>query len=621
METFDISKIIVGDGFSITRMKQTDNEVVISAESTSRSCCCPFCGVETSKPAGTYKRRPQDLPIGNRTTWLDLKARRYACMNPECKMGSFSEPIEFLGRSAQRTDRLDTAILSTSVFMGASTTSIVLSWIGIQISHQGVQDIQNRCVFPDDSDVEHVGIDDFSTHKGMEYDTVLVSGDDHHVITVIKGRDYQSVREMFKSFPKLKLINRDRDGTYAKAIRDSLPNCEQIADPFHLTKNLLDSLKELFKVELDTEFFFHNGELMDKPPKKVSVLRVKPDSNKLAALPYDNTPVVEQGKPIIISQEPDLTGREAVLLNNKISKLDNITTVQQIAGSGKINYSAVARQLGLCPATVKTYSTMPVEQVEALREQVSAGLTERMSQKMRTPATFDPLIYKALDAREAPETVYSLCVHNGYTGPVTAMERRISDIGQEYFGLGIQQTGFAMKYAYPPEIHRVKQSDVLKYMTIRDRSRMEKSLVARYYKDLKEAYPIIAEADATFSEWRAIRQQDGRETVQEYLDAFIAKHNVDGDIAKSFAKGLKSDYDAVLNGMAMKGNFTSAWVEGVNRKSKVAENVMYGRAKTPYLSVKLRLGSDTYKGTATIQDLYRRPKGRAYGPCKNRKAS
>ena len=623
METFDMSKIVVGEGFSLTGMKMTDSEVVVSAVSTSASCCCPLCGTAGTKSAGTCTRRPQDLPVANKTTWLNLKARRYTCVNPACSIGSFAEPVKFPGRSARRTDRLDIAILATSVFMGADTTSTVLGWTGIKISHKGAEDLQKRCEFPDDSDVEHAGLDDFSTHKGLEYDSVLVAGEDHHVMMVIKGRDYHSVREMLKQFPRLKYINRDRDGTCARAIRDTNPDCEQIADPFHMTKNILDTFKDLFKEQLDVEYCFVDDKFLDEAPKKVSVLRVDPNSNKLAELNYDNTPVLnEQGETVVTSHVPEPKGREADALNKRVARLENILTVQQqMAGSNGIKYTYLAREPGLSPATVKTYSVMPEEQIAALREKVDAGLAEREIQNKRVPTFFDPLIYRALNGREAPETVYALCVRNGCTGPLTTMERHISDMGREHFGLGIQETGFATRQACPPEVRRVRRADILKYMTISDRSKMEKSNVARYYECLKEKYPIIATADATYREWHEIRESDNRETAQQRLDAFIEKHGVKDDIAQSFVSGLTRDYDAVLNGVSMKGNFTSSWVEGNNRKTKVAEATMYGRYKTPCLNTKVRLGSVTYKGTATIEDLYRRPAGRGYGPRKICKAA
>ena len=622
MDIYDISRHIIGNHFVIEDVQETETEMNVFAKSLSRSCKCPCCGMVTSKPAGTYKRRPQDIPLGGKTTWLNLTARKYSCTNSECSLCSFSEPIDFIGRSAQRTDRLDTLILSTSIFLSSSSTNLVLGWNGIRVSHTAVQQLQARVQFPDESDLEHIGIDDFSTHKGNSYGTVAVSGKDHHVVMVVGGRDYNSAREALKNFPKLKFVNRDRDSAYAKAIRDTIEGCTQIADPFHLSDNLIDNFRDIFRDKIDPEFYFINDEILSEAPPKETVLRVDPQSKKLGELPYDNTPVSDgKGGELVITPEkkPD-TSAAAGVLDRKIAKMEAITKIQkELAENGRINYTALANRLNISAPTVKTYSLMPQEKVDLLQGQIAEGLAQREIQTLRDPATYNPLIYKALYAREAPETIYSLCVRNGYTGTIAAMERQISGVGR-MFNLNIQESGFATKSVLPDGVDRVKQGDILKYITIRDRSRMGNSAVARHFDQLKNEYSIIGEIDQIFQEWRGIRAYDDQAQVKVHLDAFIKLHDVEGDPIQSFAHGLIRDYEAVLNGLWLKGNYTSAWVEGNNTKNKCCERVMYGRYKTPYLSLKIRLGSVTYKGVATVQELYRRPAGRAYGPRKTKAA-
>ncbi len=45
--------------------------------------------------------------------------------------------------------------------------------------------------------------------------------------------------------PEIDVISRDRGGEYAAAARKGAPQAQQIADKFHLLKNLRDGLKEL----------------------------------------------------------------------------------------------------------------------------------------------------------------------------------------------------------------------------------------------------------------------------------------------------------------------------------------------------------------------------------------
>ena len=88
MDIYDISRHIIGNHFVIEDVQETETEMNVFAKSLSRSCKCPCCGMVTSKPAGTYKRRPQDIPLGGKTTWLNLTARKYSCTNSECSLCS-----------------------------------------------------------------------------------------------------------------------------------------------------------------------------------------------------------------------------------------------------------------------------------------------------------------------------------------------------------------------------------------------------------------------------------------------------------------------------------------------------------------------------------------------------
>jgi transposase len=42
----------------------------------------------------------------------------------------------------------------------------------------------------------------------------------------------------------IKTVTRDRAGSYAKAIREALPNAIQVADRFQLHQNLLEAVKD-----------------------------------------------------------------------------------------------------------------------------------------------------------------------------------------------------------------------------------------------------------------------------------------------------------------------------------------------------------------------------------------
>jgi len=67
------------------------------------------------------------------------------------------------------------------------------------------------------------------------------------VLDILAGRDRETFENWLKAHPHIEMVSRDRASSYSSAVRNALPKAIQIADRFHITKNLLDVLKETMK--------------------------------------------------------------------------------------------------------------------------------------------------------------------------------------------------------------------------------------------------------------------------------------------------------------------------------------------------------------------------------------
>ncbi|MGY0038302.1 ISL3 family transposase [Pedobacter sp. NJ-S-72] len=83
-----------------------------------------------------------------------------------------------------------------------------------------------------------VGIDDWAKRKGMNYGSILVNAETGRTIDLLNSRDSNDVIDWFSSHQEVKYVTRDRATSYASAITKSIPAAKQIADRFHLVKNL-----------------------------------------------------------------------------------------------------------------------------------------------------------------------------------------------------------------------------------------------------------------------------------------------------------------------------------------------------------------------------------------------
>jgi hypothetical protein len=94
--------------------------------------------------------------------------------------------------------------------------------------------------------VRVLGVDDWSWKKGRRFGTILVDVERHKIIDLLPDRERATFARWLRDHPTVDLISRDRETDYAAAAREAAPQAKQIADRFHLVRNLADVLEQLF---------------------------------------------------------------------------------------------------------------------------------------------------------------------------------------------------------------------------------------------------------------------------------------------------------------------------------------------------------------------------------------
>jgi len=72
----------------------------------------------------------------------------------------------------------------------------------------------------------------------MNYGTIIVNADTGRPIDLLDSRDSDDVVKWLSQHKEIKYVTRDRSTAYAGAIKKAIPKAKQIADRFHLVKNL-----------------------------------------------------------------------------------------------------------------------------------------------------------------------------------------------------------------------------------------------------------------------------------------------------------------------------------------------------------------------------------------------
>ena len=87
-----------------------------------------------------------------------------------------------------------------------------------------------------------LGIDDWAWRKGHRYGTILCDLEQRRVIDLLPDREAETVAGWLREHPGTEIVSRDRGGIYAEATRRALPRAVQIADRWHLLRNLSEAL-------------------------------------------------------------------------------------------------------------------------------------------------------------------------------------------------------------------------------------------------------------------------------------------------------------------------------------------------------------------------------------------
>lgn len=254
-------------------------EVVwLDVESQLCSTPCPRCEQLSARPHSRYPRILKDVSLLGKRVRLRLTVRKYFCDQADCPQRIFCERPPTVSRPWGRTTaRLDTQRHQVALEVGAESAARVLAVLGSPVSADTLL-TQPRRVVPAPAPVRQLGIDDWAWRKGHRYGTILVDLERHQVIDLLPDRDAATLTEWLKRHPEIELITRDRAGVYQQAAACGAPQAQQVADRWHLLKNLREILERYLQRVLETLKPLAQGlaPAQEVPPMDVAPVPVPP---------------------------------------------------------------------------------------------------------------------------------------------------------------------------------------------------------------------------------------------------------------------------------------------------------------------------------------------------------
>lgn len=194
---------------------------------------------------GYYRRRLADTPAGGTAVVLVLTLRRLVCPNLDCPRQTFHEQIPRLTeRYARRTPPLAQLVGAFAIALAGRAAASLLAATGVVLSGTAVLAALMALPDPATPVPEAIGVDDFALKRSHRYATVIIDAITHQRLAVLDGRLAVTLESWLKAHPGVKLICRDRSTAYAAGSREGAPLAVQVADRWHVWKNLVEAVEK-----------------------------------------------------------------------------------------------------------------------------------------------------------------------------------------------------------------------------------------------------------------------------------------------------------------------------------------------------------------------------------------
>ena len=517
-------------GLEITGVEDLGNTVRVVARTGAGPLACRGCGAVSARVHDRYERRLADLPCGGRSVEVVLQVRRLCCGNPACPVATFAEQVPGLtSRYQRRTAGLRSLLEKVALALAGRAGSRLAAALGAVVSRFSLIRLVRGLPDPEAGPVSVLGVDDVARRKGHSYATVLVNMDSHRIIDMLPDREAGTFADWLRAHPGVMVICRDRAGAYARAAREAAPRAVQVADRFHLWRNLAEAVEKTVLACIAA---------MDPPPG--------PDSPED---PGAAGPAEPDGFRDVHGHERRLVARHQ----------ERYAAVQALRAEG-CSIRETARRLGLARGTVLKFAS-------------AASIDELLVKATTRPTILDP--FKPYLSQRWNEGITSAAVLHeeirarGWKGGVLTVERYLRQFrtadGRDRRARAQPQLTAPAAPALP------KPRQVTRWIMTRP-DNLTGEDAARLARLLGASRELTAAAACVRGFAAMMTQLQG-----QHLDEWITEVRASPLPAlHSFANGLERDHDAVLNGLTLP--WSSGAVEGNNCKIKHLKRLMYGRA-------------------------------------------
>jgi transposase len=529
------------EGIQIDSIAAPGNAIVLRLSTVAACVNCPHCGHPTDRVHSRYPRTLMDMPWNHVSVRIHLRSRKLFCHNPACSCRIFTEPLpEMAARYARKTLRLQEAFYLIGYIIGGRAGQRVALGLGIQTSPdtllRRVRQVATQNYMPPPT-LRIVGVDDWAFKKGHRYGTILIDLERRLLVDLLPDRSSESLATWLTQHPEIEVLSRDRASVYAEAAREGAPQAKQVADRWHLLRNLGEAMERL-----TAQHATHLRQAAKQNQAAKPEAPVPPETSP-ARLPHAEQRRLER-----------CAAREA--LYNKVKALRQQHLTAQ----------AIAKETGISQRTVQRF--LRAEQFPARARRRQSRQADRyasyLRQRLEAGCQNAAQLYREIQSQgydASYSSVTALVRRLKSEAPTIQKARSPANSGGE--------TPPSRSVAWWLQGHRSSKPEVSKEQTA-------------FLKRLYLLAPVLQEAGQLAQEFvRLVKKRQASE-----LDAWFEK--VSQSTCKElrlFAQGLCQDLSAVRNAMTLE--WSNGQTEGQVNRLKMIKRQMYGRANFDLLRARV----------------------------------
>ena len=389
-----------------------------------------------------------------------------------------------------------------------------------------------------------LGVDDWAIRKGHTYGTVLVDLETQQVVDLLPDRESETLTTWLKEHPGVEIISRDRAGAYAEGATKGAPQAQQVADRWHLLKNLGEALLKVLEG--------HTRAL-----KQISIADPQSEIPPNASL---SVPI----PPLTTSQKTE--GHQ----QRRARRVARYEEARQLHRQG-MSLKAIAAQMGLDRKTVRKYvtaETLP-ERQPRVRFSILEPYKEHLIQRWQQGGCNVRQLFREIQQQ-------------GYPGGLGVVAQFMAELRRQN-GLPPYTRMFTANgqpLALPLNPLTPRKATWLVLSRPETLQAEDLQLIER----IRAVHPDVELAiDLAQSFAMLVRQH-----LEEPFDPWLERAKTSPlPSFRSFAAGIRRDYAAVRAAISLP--WSNGQTEGQVNRLKFLKRQMYGRAKFDLLRIRVLL--------------------------------